>query len=309
MVLTLALLSTLVPRAYAGDGPWTLNPGEVNLYVGGDYFRYGEFRDGDQETVELGSPLTAAGLTGVATLGLLQGVEVELVVPYESVRANDPESAFCQEGPRPSWCEPTGGLGDVSGQIKGRLADELLASPLTWSLAAGFRTGEAYAGRRGRLTTLGDGQTDVGAGTAVGRSSRLPGRGWYRAGGTFWYWYRFPNAAVPGAKKPADELSFSVDTALSLGGPWALGPAVYGFHRTSGVDVSDADFTDLDVFSSLQATQIKVGGKVGIFGVRGRTVSLTVLRTVYARNNPSDTLAISLGIGWFVRPDLSEALR
>ncbi len=306
--LVVALLS-LVSSARAGDGPWTLNPGELNLYLGGDYFRYGRFHDGQGEVTDLGSPLTAASLTGVASLGLLPGMEVELVVPFESVRANDPESEFCVDGPRTDWCEATAGIGDVGAQIKGRMLDELVGSPISVSLAAGMRSGEAYSPRRGRLTTLGDGQTDIGAGLSAGRSAGVASRGWYRASVTSWYWYRFPNDVEVDGKKPGDEISAAAELTLSPGPPWAVGPAVYGFFRPRGVDVADADFSQLDGFSSLRASQLKIGAKLGIFGVRGRTVSVSVLRTVYARNNPSDTLALSLGIGWFSKPDLSRALR
>ncbi|RME21557.1 MAG: hypothetical protein D6798_17810, partial [Deltaproteobacteria bacterium] len=142
-----------------------------------------------------------------------------------------------------------------------------------------------------------------------GRTDGVGRRGWYRAGLTGWYWYRFPNAVDVDGKKPGDEISGAAELSLSPGRPWAVGPAMYGFIRPRGVDIGEADFSSLDGFSSLRASQLKVGGKLAIFGVRGRTVSITLLRTVYARNNPSDTLALSVGMGWFHRPDLSRPLR
>ena len=63
--------------------------------------------------------------------------------------------------------------------------------------------------------------------------------------------------------------------------------------------LSEADFSTENVWSSLEAAQIQAGGKLGVYSEWGSTFSVAVLRTVYAVNNPSDTLIITMGMGWF----------
>lgn len=292
-----------IQAALAGDGPWTLAPGEHNAFVGIDYYRYANIDAGGQDAA-LPTGLTAAGLTGVWTFGVRDGVDAELKVPYERVRANDPEAEGCVTDRPADWCKTSAGLGDLGGQLKVRALNELYGPPVTLSVNLGFRSGEAYAARRGRLTTLGDGQTDVGFGLSSGRTDVL-GQGWYRAGADLWYWRRFANAVERDHKIPADELSGAFAVLFSVWPSFAVGPAAHGFWRLGGVDVAEADFNDLDVWASLDARQIQLGGKLGVYSPSGGpTVSLTVLRTVLAHNNPSDTLVISAGLGWFLaRPD------
>lgn len=296
-----------VKAALAGDGPWTLGPGEHNAFLGYDYYRYGHLDAGGHEA-PLPTGLTASGLTGVGTFGVRDGVEVELKLPYERVRANDPDAEGCVTDRPEDWCRTTAGLGDLGGQLKLRALNELYGPPVTLAINLGFRSGEAYAARRGRLTTLGDGQTDVGLGLSSGRTDVL-GQGWYRASADLWYWRRFANATEGDQKIPADELSGAVAALFSLWPSFAFGPAAHGFWRLGGVDVAQADFNDLDVWASLDARQVQVGGKLGVYSSgRGPTVSLTVLRTVLAHNNPSDTLVISAGLGWFLPRSDQEAL-
>lgn len=295
--------------ARAGDGPWTLGEGDRNVYVGVDYFRYATFRDGDGDVSPLSSGLTAAGVTMVGTLGLAPGFEAELKVPYESVRVNRAEDdAICQNVPRKQWCAPSGGIGDVALQVKGRVLEERFVNPVSASFFLGVRTGEAYANKRGRLTTLGDGQTDLGAGASVGKSGRL-GKGWYRTAATGAYWYRFANVELDGRKVPADELSFSLTSTLSPWNRFGFGPALYGFQRLDGVDMGQVDLSHQDSWASLDAGQIQVGGELGVYSRRGGpTVTFAVLNTIYARNNPADTLVVSMGIGWFTPGRSAELL-
>lgn len=289
------LLSTV---ATAGDGPWTLPERSHNVYVGLHSYRYGEYASVSGEQA-LGTDVIATGITGVWTTGLANDLEMELQVPLETARVGDPSAAACSSAATPrGWCAPTAGLGDLALLVKGRLVDEVFTGPMTVSLVGGVRTGEAYARRRGRLTTLGDGQTDLGLGLSVGRTDVL-GRGWYRMHATGGYWYRLPHVTEP-SKVPADELRYDVSAVLAVHPYISIGPAVFGFRRLGGVDIAAADFRDPNAFSSLDASQVQVGGKLGVHPPGGRgTVSLGVLRTVAAENNPVDTLAISLGVGFF----------
>jgi hypothetical protein len=295
----LVLLILLSTPAQAGGGPWTLNPGEHNVYVGLDYFRYRSFRGEGGVLDELDTGLTAAGVTGVWTIGMANDVEVELKLPFESVRANDRSVLGCSEARPDDWCEPTAQIGDLGASLKWRVVDELYDSPVSVSISGGFRSGEAYANHRGRLTTLGDGQTDLGAGVAVGKTGRA-GRGWYTSSAEAWYFYRFANTRLDGRKVPADEVAFSAEGLWAFHPRVAAGPALFGFTRLGGVGLDDIDYMSPDGWSALMATQVKVGGKVAIFSTDGGpTVVLSGLMTVFARNNPSDTLALGFGVGWF----------
>lgn len=289
MLWLLALASAL-----AGDGPWTLDPREHNVFVGMDFYQYAAFDAGSGVPRELASPVTASALTGVWTAGLREGVELEVKLPYERARVQDPEACRAA-APVSGWCRTTAGLGDVGGQLKMRVLNELYGLPLTLSLSGGIRTGETYADTRHRLTTLGDGQTDLGAGLSLGRTDVL-GAGWYRVSLDAWYWYRFPSAG----HDLGDEISASMSGLVAILPSFGFGPAMHGFWRPSGVSLGQADFTDPDVWSTLAARQVKVGAKLGVFGSQGApTFSLTVLRTVSAQNNPTDSLVVSAGVGWF----------
>lgn len=303
MLSTLLLL--LSAPAQAGDGPWTLNPGDLSVYGGVNYFRYGRFIGATPDNDGgLGAGITAVGAVGVATAGLADGLELEAVVPYERVRVNNPASGPCtSDNAPPGFCRTTAGVGDLSVTLKGRLINELYTSPVTVSAAAGLRSGEFYADQRNRLTTLGDGQTDLGAGLSVGRTDlMLGGRGWYRVGAWGWYWLRFPNGRDDQDRRvPGDEISYTAEATFSLHPRFGFGPAVQGFHRLWGEELGSSSFQDIDVWSKLKAEQIQVGGKVGIYTEAGPTISIAALRTVYARNNPADTLVLSIGVG-FYRP-------
>lgn len=295
------LLALLIGTAQAGDGPWTLNAGEDSLFLGVSTFRYAEFQDSKSgDTSSLGEGITATGLVGVWTSGLAEGLELELVVPYERVRVNDRRSSYCMSESRPAdYCATSSGIGDMSAVLKARVLNELYASPVSMSLAAAARTGELYSDHRDRLTTLGDGNTDLGAGLSLGRTDLL-GSGWYRVGAWGWYWFRLPHEGDTWATKvPADEVSYTFEATWSPHPRVGFGPALQGFHRLGGVPFSEMDFDSENHWSSLQAAQIQAGGKVGIYTDGGPTFALAVLRTVWAQNNPTDTLVVTAGLGWF----------
>lgn len=287
----------MLAEALAGDGPWTLSPRQQNLYLGADYYQYSLFNPGSGEARDVPSPITASALTGVWTAGLRPGLELELKLPLERARAQDQDGCLAA-APVEGWCRTSSGVGDVGAQIKLRALDELYGSPVTVSVSGGMRSGELYADHRQRLTTLGDGHTDLGGGLSMGRTDVL-GSGWYRASLDLWYWYRLP---VEGAELH-DEISGSFAALVAIWPGFALGPAAHGFWRLGGDDVSEADFSNPDLWATLAARQVQAGAKLGIFGVSGApTLSLTLLRTVYAQNNPTDAFVVSAGLGWFFRP-------
>ncbi|MFK7929276.1 MAG: hypothetical protein AB8H79_13870 [Myxococcota bacterium] len=284
----------------AGGGPWTLNPGEHNVYVGFDYFRYSSFRGAQGAAQPTASPLSASVVTGVWTIGMAKDLEVELRLPFESVHVRDSGAEGCVSPDVPEdFCKATANIGDVAGVVKWRAVDELYSSPVSISFSGAFRSGEAYSGARGRLTTLGDGNTDVGVGASVGRTSGA-GKGWYTSSAELWYFYRFSNAGSGRDKIPGDELAFSAEALWAFHPRVAIGPAAFGFTRLSGTDFEDIELGSLNGFSSLRATQVKVGGKLALFSThKGPTVVVTAVGTLYAKNNPSDTLVLGFGLGWF----------
>lgn len=292
--------------AQAGEGPWTLQQGEHNLYFGLQSFRYGDY-DAGTSSAELDTEVIATGLVGVWSYGLAEGLELELQLPYESARVGNPRAEACTSAPRRKWCAPNAGLGDAAILVKTRLVDEVYAAPLSVSAVWGVRTGEAYSQTRGRLTNLGDGQTDLGGTLTAGRTDVL-GSGWYRVAASVGYWYHLPHVAVPD-KVPADELRFDLNASVAIVPSVSIGPAVYGFHRLGGVDIAQADLSSINGFSSLDAMQVQAGGKLSLHppGALG-TVTVGVLRTVAARNNPTDTLALCFGVGFFLQPGLGSTM-
>lgn len=293
------MLAMLLATALAGDGPWTLNPGETNLYVGVDTFRFTTFMDGLTDPIRLGTEIVATSATAIVSRGLVNGIELEARLPYRRVRATDPEGEFCQGGPRADFCQRSQGIADVAGLVTFRLLDEAALRPLSISLTAAFRSGEAYSEQRGRLTKLGDGQTDVGGGLSLGRTGSLGKDGWYQVSGTGAYFYRFPHDFGP-PKVPADEVSGDVELTVAPRRWISLGAVAAAFYKLDGTRVTAAPLDTLDGFAGLAGSQVKVGGKLGIHTEDNVTVSASVLRTVFAKANPLDTLVLSAGVGVFI---------
>lgn len=282
----------LISAAIAGDGPWTLAPHERNVYLGSSYVRYDSYDLGGARSVDLGGGGTVATHTVfVATAGLLPGVEAELRLPYETARVVDPSIGVCADKPA-DFCAPSRGLGDLEAALKVRVVDEFYRSPVSVGLMLAGRSGEAYAHQRGRLTNLGDGQTAVGGGLSLGRSATLGG-GWYAVSGTGWYWHRLESGVGL-----ADELAYNADLSWSPRGRFGVGLAGSGFQRFGGRDLGKVDLNQPDAFASLDAAALQAGGKIAIFS-GDHSLHVSVLRTVRARNNPTDTWVLSLGVGRF----------
>ncbi|MCB9670038.1 MAG: hypothetical protein H6734_11240 [Alphaproteobacteria bacterium] len=297
------MILTLLATALAGDGPWTLAAGDTNVFVGVTSLRFTGFNDGVERTpIALPTAIVATDLRAVVTRGLVRGVEAEAQVPWRHVRATQSESPGCTtDAPRPDFCVTSKGLADVVLKVKGRLLDEAALRPLTVSLALATRIGEAYADERGRLTKRGDGQVDVGAQLSLGRTGALGSQGWYQVAATGSYFYRFPHqpAVDDQPKIPSDEVGGDGGFVVSPRGWWSVGPLVTHFSKLRGYNVTAAPLATLDGFASLYGHQTKVGGRIGIHSADGFTVSISGLATVFALNNPYDTTAISVGVGWY----------
>lgn len=284
--------------AQAGSGPWTLPRGAQNLYVGVGLSRFSEVVS-PEGTVDLGD-VRGTTLKAIGTVGLLDGVEVELSVPWTRNVHLAPDAGACASGMwSRDFCSPSAGLAPLQGTLKGRLLDEGALQPVTASLAASVRTSAPTAHFRHRLTAPGDGQTDYGAIGSVGRTGQLGDGGWYTASASAAYWYRTALSADGGDRVPADQVEWSLRTLLAPGRALGLGPVVTGFHRLGGIDLGDLDPADDNGFPALDAAQVKVGGELLLAGASRVSLSVTALSTVWAENNPVDTRVLSFGVGWY----------
>lgn len=281
--------------AWAGPGPWILEPGEHDVYLGAETGRFRRVGTSGGP-IKLGTALHTAQLSGVWTVGLAKAVDLQVLVPVEAAWVADPDAGFCVSDRPEAWCAPTSGLGDVAARLQLRLLDERSYRPVTVSLRASARTGAAYAGRRTRFTTLGDGQTDLGAGLAIGRGGSR-GDHWYRVAAAGQYWLRLGVGQIDGRKVPADEIGFGTDLMASPVRWIGLGAAVSGFHRLRGLPLAQADIDGPLNWVSLAATHVRAGPQVALYTESRWTVFSTVQVSVYARNTPSDGVSVTIGVG------------
>lgn len=303
------LLSLVSSLATAGTGPWTLDSGDHNVYVGGTYSQFRNIGRPGADPARLGTGLNSAELVGVWTGGVVDGLDVEFVLPFKRAWAGEVRVPFCVQGRPDDWCAPTGGLANVGVHLRLRLLDERAFRPVSVSGRLGLRSGASYADRRGRLTTLGDGQTDLGAGIAIGRTDTV-GKAWYRVSAAADYWLRFKLAEVDGRRMPGDEVAAGID-AMGSPVPWVgIGASASGFHRLWGVSLGEITLGDRDAWISLAATHVRFGPKLAFYTSNNWTFFSTVQFTAYARNTPSDMTLVSAGIGKYFKkkPDPSLEL-
>lgn len=297
----MSALLLLAGAALAGSGPWTLPAGHQNVFVGGDYGAFRNIANGSGGSARLGSALRHVQLHGVYTVGLVEGFDVEVLLPYERAWATAPETGFCVEDRPGDWCDTTQGLGDASLMMRLRLLDEGSYRPITASVRIMARTGAGYASQRSRLTTLGDGQTDVGAGLAVGRTGASGGGRWYRVSAASSYWYRFGVGRLDGKKIPADEISFGLDVIGSPVRWFGLGGSIGGFTRLGGVALTEAEIGSPNAWVSLDAAQVMAGPELAFYTDNGWTFYGTARFTLASRSSPRDLTMGSVGIGRYIR--------
>lgn len=301
--LALALAGGLASRpARAGDGPWTLSSGDHSIYAGGDWSRWTRYEaDGDADR-DMGMGVSRGGFLGVWSVGLREGVEVEVQLPVHTVRVDAPGAGACAAPPARDWCADTTGLGRISARAKFRLVDEVFRPPLTLSLVLGAETGEHNAHLRGRLTNLGEGQSDAFGGLSTGRAAPLgPDGGWYRAHLTALYALRAPLEGEGAAARPGDELRGSLAAMVSPRGRLGLGLELGGHHRLAGEALADIPLGAPNAWAQLQTSQLRAGAKLMVAGDAGRpSLTLGWGRAVWARNAPSDETFVSFGLGWFL---------
>lgn len=280
----------------AQASPWVLGPGDLSVYTSLDHYRWSAYAGAGGKSYPIGQPVTRT--TGAVDLsyGLVEGLQVGGKLGYAMSQVGRWDADRCL-ALGADVCKDVQGLIPVELSMKARLADELGSSPLTLSLVLGGRIAEWTADDRHRLTGLGEGQTDLHGGLAFGRA----GSG-YAVWGQALYAYRLPVATVnylDGLKVPGDEIRAAADIHLYPSSAIGLGPSFDFLHRLSGVDWVDVQNQDVDRYTALQVTTLKVGGKLSVRSQTNATVWLSGFGTLVARNNPVDGFNLSVGLGLF----------
>lgn len=306
--LLMGVLLCFAKTATAGAGPWVVGAGSSSLFASIEAQRLNtlstQTETGSVE-VDVGEGLSSQGLQVIGTYGVHNRTEIELAVPWRRNYANRPDDALC-DALGLGACRTTQGIGLVNARVKALLIDELYGSPVSLSVSLNSRYGAFTAEERARITNLGEGTFDVGPSVSVGRSSALPrGGDWsaYVEGGWLYRFANtdsFPNFSDP---VPAGEFFGEAKAFVSPGqGQIGFGPHLMGLWRPGGLDWYELEasggLTDLDRFSALAVQNVRAGGILLLRGPYGATLVTSMLHTIHARNNPTDSLFFSIGIGF-----------
>lgn len=300
IALALPILLSASP-ALAGSGPWVVGEGQTDLYLGSEARRLellaGSTGSLDQESlIEVGEGLSALGGKAILTYGLLSNTEIDLSLPYYVIRANRDDAAICGALGMDA-CKTTRGLGVIGTHLRWNVLSEEYGAPIALTIGAELRYGDLTAATRERLTNLGEGTFDAGPMLSLGRSGGLGERGyWYGFLDAGWR-YRFPLVEEGDTKIPGSEIYAESDWIAVPTGKLGLGPFATLFWRPGGVDFEEADLTDVDRFGSLRVLAVQAGGKLTIRSSKKVTLSSSVLRTVYAVNNPL-VLSVNMGLAF-----------
>ncbi|MEM6928552.1 MAG: hypothetical protein AAF602_16570 [Myxococcota bacterium] len=301
------LLALTSLAAVAGSGPWVVGEGNTSVYVGGETQRLSRLAitvDGERSVVDVGEGISSFGLKGIVTVGLTPHVELEGVLPWWRVQANRPDATLCGDIGLGA-CRTTTTVGVLEFRAKVLLLDELFGAPLSLAIGPEVRAGDFTLNTRERLTNAGEGGLDTGGFVSIGRTGSL------RRGG---YWsgfldllgrYRFPNTRTfPGLEGtlavPGPEVGANAEYVIG-NRRVVVGPVATVLWRITGRDWGDIDLTDPDRFAALRVFNARVGATAVVRGAKSFSASLTVLRTVAARNNPSDVFSISAGLQTLVQ--------
>ena len=298
--LSTAVLALAGARsAAASEGPWTTTPGLHNLYFGTFYesFRCFTYADAPSEdcrgeAASVASPVRRVGMKGFYRTGLGRRVDVAVSVPLvrASSDADDPPYAT------------TTGVGNAQARLRANLG---AVGPVDMGAGVGFESGAFHRTTRGRITNIGDG-VDSLLGTVYAGSTGLLGRGFYTASADVAYAYRFEQALGSTGRIPADEVRFSSVFLYGLSDRFGVGASVDGQYRLWGEDLDFGELfssygtsDDSLRWTSLDASQVKAGARVAMYPV-GRLpyIQVSALRSVWAANNPVDTMFFEAAVGF-----------
>lgn len=299
-IAPIAVGCLLSAPAWAGSGPWTLSQDDRSVYVGANYVRWSRFAGGEGSFVgepnDVGSAVTRTDLALHLTYGLLNVAEFEFSVAYAWSGVSRFDIAPCTDLPL-GPCETVQGLAPVNARFKVRVLDEFVGAPLSVAFGPTFRFADPTRGDRQRITSIGDGQTDLGGFVVAGRSGGLGGTWSYAGYLELAARHRLKIADIGEIRIPGDEALATADVLVYPRNEIAVGLALDVLHRPQGTDFEDLDPLDPDRFTGLSATSVKLGPKVIVKSVDNISFVVSSLFSVYARNNPIDAWAIGVGVG------------
>lgn len=284
-------------------GPWVPGAGRTSVYLGveGQRFnRVAAYSDDGVDNVRVGEGINTLTAVGVVQHGLGTRAALELVVPFHHGHASRPDVQLCADLGLDA-CRETNVVGVIEAEVKGLVLDELSGAPFSLAAVGEVRFGALAAKARSRLTGPGVGTMDLGVIGAIGRSGALGARGYYSLSLDLGWRYRVPHTTTYPLLNgdevvPASEFHGDLQALFAPVPSVALGPSVLTLIRPWGRDFGAIEPTDIDRFSSLRVGDIRVGAKVILKDPAGNAFVLSVHRTVWAWNNPSDTLSVGAGV-------------
>ena len=290
----LFLLSTFIQEAQAVS-PSPLQMGAYNVYLGVNYGKWSQFRSNGDPS-DLPAPVIDKGLTAYYAVGVSERMDIGLNIPIQ-------QTAMGEGAPDGEMFAPTTGLGAASANSRILIAREGDALPFTVSGIASFRVGSYHAETRDRLTNIGEGSIDFGAGLLLGRVLLAgPGTLWIEAGAQ--YWRRIPASfGTTTEKYPGDDISYNSEIGYSFHPKVGVAGVIDGYQRLSGVDypalANDSTIPVEEQWTALRGAQMKAGGKLNVYATDKITVSSSFLAAVSAVNNPVDEKVIGLGVSYY----------
>ncbi len=290
--------SAVVGLAVAGGGPWVQSTENASVYLGTEAQRIETFVPSDtspEARVSVDSGLSIFLLKGVVSVGVTPRTEVEVGLPYGVAFANRQDGPLCAALGRDA-CAETAGLAPLTVRGKFGLAEEVYGDPVSAAVGVGLRYGAWTAPERARLTNLGEGTFDASVFASVGKSGGL-GAGYFYSNLDGEFRYRTPIARLDGTAIPGPEVLANADFVAVPDSKIGIGVTGNYFARVGGVDFEQANLADVDRFTSLRLQNVQVGAKLIVGGSGRTTFSASVLRSVYAKNNPLIT-SVAVGVSF-----------
>lgn len=303
----------LASVAFAGGGPWVQHTEQASVYVGAESQRFEKFilsdgNLGDTDPVQVDDGISTVLVKAIVTYGLTPRTEIELGVPYGYVRANrdNGEGSLCAALGL-NACAPNQGLAPITVRAKMNWLEQAYGPPLSASAGLELRYQHHTLAERAQLTNLGEGTFDAGLVLSAGRSSSLPGNGYYYTFLELVGRYRVPTTTLGGVAAPGSEIQLGGDLVLVPDGRIGFGPTISLFDRPAGLDFEETILADVDRFAALRVRNYQAGGKLTLTAAQGASASLSVMRSLYAENNPLIT-GVSFGLSFTdVLPDRPES--
>ncbi len=293
----------LASTASAGGGPWVQHTEQASVYLGTESQKFEQFilsdgNFGDTEPVQVDDGISKILVKAIVTYGLTPRSEVELSVPYGDVRANrdlGSDSVCATLGL--DACAPNQGLAPITVRAKMNFLEQAYGPPVSASAGIELRYEHHTLAERAQLTSLGEGTFDAGIVLSAGRSSSLPGSGYYYTYLEALGRYRVPTTTLKGTSSPGSELQLIGDLVVVPDGRIGFGPTIVMFDRPVGLDFEETILTDVDRFAALRVRNYQAGAKLTLSASPKASASLSVLRSLYAVNNPLIT-GVSFGLSF-----------